>query len=317
MDSVQQYFSDADNVDTEFFTEADWLQFEQVDSSVLHFHRFNPARKPHVPFAYLSNLGAPYYDRFFRFDRTLGFDLGRNHIALYQNQIHTLRYFRTNAPFTDIFYLLGTKGEQWIRFIHTQNFGPRFNVALNFDKPIAAGYYLSERKSYSNFDLTSWWRSKNNRYKIYFGFIFNEVDNEENGGIAVDTLFAGYEGPRNLAETLRTDALTEWRSFQAQLTQTMDFGVTQTIAVDDTTLIKKFIPRVQLLYRMGAADFDYSFRDATENNAYYPQIFAESDTLTDITDVDGFYNFISFGNYAIPSYDSSRTHLFREVFIRQ
>lgn len=316
-DTVHRYLSDEGNFNTEYFTENNWLNFTSTDTTIFNIHKFNPARNQNVPYAYLTNLGAPYYNRFFTYNRTLGFDLGRDNIALYQNNMQSLHYYRTNAPFTEIFYLLGTKGEQWIRFMHTQNFGPRFNLALNFDKPIAAGYYLQERKSYSNFDLTTWWRSKDSRYKVYFGFIFNETDNEENGGISVDTLFTGYEGPRNLAETFRTDALTEWRSFQGQITQTYDVGITETIAVDDTTFIKQFTPKAQILYRVGAADFDYSFKDATGDNTYYPAIFADADTLTDISDVDGFYNFISFGDYAVSLNDSMGRDLLKEIFIQQ
>lgn len=303
-DTIQTYFSDTGERNTEYFTQNNWNKYVSEDTSILHIQKFNPVRNQDIPFAYLSNLGAPYYNRLFSFDRELGFDLGRHSIDLYQNHIDNLKYYRTNAPFTEIFYLLGTKGEQWIQFHHTQNISPRLNIALGFDKPIATGYYLRERKSYSNADLTVSWRTKGDRYKVYLGFIFNELDNEENGGIAVDSLFDGYAGPRNLAEIYRDNAITEWWSFQGQLTHTYDFGKTEEQWIDDTTMVKNFNPTTQLMHRFGAANFGYNFKDATMDNAYYPIIYSDADTLKDVSDVDGFYNFISLGNLHLFEPDS-------------
>lgn len=303
-DSTQLYFSDNGNRVTEYFTENTWQRFLSIDTSILQMHRFNPVRNQDIPFAYLTNLGAPYYNRLFSFNRELGLDLGRHTVDLYQNHMSDLKYYRTNAPFTEIFYLLGTKGEQWIRFTHSQNLSPRLNFALHFDKPVAVGYYLRERKSYSNADLTMWWRSKNVRYKVYLGVIFNELTNEENGGISVDTLFNGYEGPRNLAEIYRESALTDWWSIQAQVTHTYDFGKMVEYRVNDTTNATVFKPESQLMHRFGLANYDYNFRDATGDDTYYPVIYLEQDTLTDRSDLDGFYNYIAFGNRTLQSIDS-------------
>ncbi len=314
-DTTQTYFSDTGERNTEYFTQNNWSKYVGEDTSILQMQKFNPARNQDIPFAYLTNLGAPYYNRLFSFDRELGFDLGRNSIALYQNKMENLKYYRTNAPFTEIFYLLGTKGEQWIRFHHTQNITPRLNIALGFDKPIATGFYLRERKSYSNADLTVNWRTKDDRYKVYLGFIFNELDNEENGGISVDSLFDGYEGPRNLAEIYRDNAITEWWSFQGQLTHTYDFGKSEEKWIDDTTALNIFTPTTQLMHRFGAANFGYSFKDATMDDTYYPIIYSDADTLRDVSDVDGFYNYISFGNLHL--FDPDSLPLLWEFSIKQ
>ncbi len=303
-DSVSAYFADTIQRKTEYFTQSHWNTFVAVDTSLLQIQKYNPVRRQDIPFAYLTNLGAPYYNRLLQFDRELGFDIGRNTIALYQNHMTDLSYYRTNAPFTEIFYLLGTKGEQWIWFKHIQNISPQLNFALGFDKPVATGYYLRERKSYSNADLTVAWRTRNNRYKAYLGIIYNEVANEENGGVAVDSLFDSYTGPRNLAEVFRDNSITEWHSMQGQFTHTYDFGKTVDSLTGDTTVVSTFVPAVQLLHRLGAADFDYSFKDADGDNSYYPVIYAEADTLRDVSDVDGFYNYISIGNLHLFNPDS-------------
>lgn len=69
------------------------------------------------------------------------------------------------------------------------------------------------------------------------------------------------------------------------------------------------------MHRFGAANFGYSFKDATMDDSYYPIIYTDADTLKDVSDVDGFYNFISLGNLRV--FDPDSITLLYEFSIEQ
>lgn len=278
----------------EYFIGSELEKFIAIDTALDNFQRYNPARKNRFEYAYLGNLGAPYYERYYTENRTIGFDYGRHERDAYLMDINEVKYYRCNVPFTDLYYVAGGQGEQLFHVTHTRNVGKDFNIAIDFNKIVSEGYFQYMKTDYADVTLSGWYKTKDSRYSIYFAGIRSKLQQQENGGIDNDTVFE-IQDPAS-ALPLRSEALTNWDNWQGQIQQQYLFGKTVSYAVDDSTSSTYFAPQLALRHTIGFHNYFYQFEDPAFDRSYYGEIAIDNDTLRDRTEVAGFYNRLSLGN---------------------
>ena len=267
--------------------------FTAVDTSLNGLQKYHPGRAGVFPSAFLSNTGAAYQLRWFSFNASPGLLIGRNELDPYLYDPDSLRFYRTTAPFTDLYYVLGQFNEQLFHLRHTQNFGKDMNVAVDLNKYLSQGFYQNERKAGTNLAITSWWQSPEQRYRVYGAFLWSKIQNEENGGLQPDTLYTTYLGPPELAETFLDNALTDRGYLHGRITQTYDFGnttYTYDTLVTDSVVGKSFVPKLRLYNQTGFFNQRYDFYDASADRSFYGDGIPSVDTLKAISDVDGWFS---------------------------
>lgn len=302
----------------EYFTGSAFGEFHAIDTSLQDFEKFNPARLDFQD-TYLTNAGSAIQQKYFIYDRITGFDKGRDQFEKYRYDIDSLWYYRTNTPFTDLFYVTGSHAEQLLRVKHAQNFGPRFNIALDYEKMKSDGFYTNDLKSHENLALTSWYETKNKVYHVQGAFLYNNIKNNENGGLTSDIIFQE-QGQFPLASVYRSSAITRWKSFRGQVTQTLSLAVKKEYNVNDTLTAEYAAPYLEIRHTFGLGDEDYMFQDPFYDSSYYGLLYDYMDTLRDVSDLDGFYNRLSVGNplYNTISVDSvTRRNFIWNIFIEQ
>ncbi|MBC8047727.1 MAG: hypothetical protein H7Y00_13100, partial [Fimbriimonadaceae bacterium] len=319
VDSTQrsEYVDAAANAKVEYYTGKNIHAFHTIDTSLEDFQKFNSARRNIFQDVYLSNFGAASYSKYFSWNRDIGFDAGRNQFELYQYDIDSMKYYRTNTPFSDLYYVIGTNSEQLFHVKHAQNFGPQMNVTIDFEKMASEGFYVYDKKSFSNLALTSWFETKDELYHVQGAFVRSTLENNENGGLVFSNIF-NVDSQFNLT-TYNTSAITEWKNFQAELHQSFSLAKKKHYAINDSTMGNYFVPYLQLNHTFGFSDHDYLFED-TGDSSYYAVLYSQEDTLRDISDIDGFYNRFSISNPAnkIINKDSSVINNFLwEIFAEQ
>jgi hypothetical protein len=139
---------------------------------------------------YLGNSGAADVGLFNNYTFSqLGFNYSKNNFKNYFYTKENLKFFQTHTPYTDLFYLAGSKREQQFNMTFSHNVKENWNIAVNFFRIRSEGFYLRQKTNDNFISLTSNYRSKDNRYVILFGIMYNYVQNNENGGISNDSLF--------------------------------------------------------------------------------------------------------------------------------
>lgn len=104
----------------------------------------------------------------------------------YSHTPETAPFFNVKAPYTELAYW-GTlfaykeKEETNVRFLHTQNITPELNVAVLFQGWKAKGMLNREATTNNSLELTTNYLGRN--YIAHAGFIHQNIDREENGGI--------------------------------------------------------------------------------------------------------------------------------------
>lgn len=92
-------------------------------------------------------------------------------------------FYNTTRAFTKAYYQMGSKKEQMISILFTQNITPSWNISACYQKINAPGFYKQQKTNHDNLLFNTHYISKNKRYDIKSGFYFNSIQQDENGGI--------------------------------------------------------------------------------------------------------------------------------------
>lgn len=102
-----------------------------------------------------------------------------------------LRLHRAFGPFTKLKYLQGPGKTIAVNALHTQNFGARFNITLDYNSVTSQEQYVGslQNNTHRNIHVNQLSISKNGKYKqvVYLGW--ERGNRQENGGLASETDF--------------------------------------------------------------------------------------------------------------------------------
>jgi len=155
----------------------------KLDSSVGDFYRRFPIPATHI---HLGNTGNASRSILFTPNMKAGFDPGFHAYDAYKWKLENIRFFNTTRPYSELNYLLGSRVEQIIELLHTQNIKPNWNFLFQYRLINSPGFFKNQKTNHNNYLLTSRYKSKNLRYTNYFVLLGNKLNSAENGGI-VDT----------------------------------------------------------------------------------------------------------------------------------
>lgn len=134
--------------------------------------------------------------------------VGQSHISIYPHFLQSLRwnyqpdinvgyakrpdnvyFYQTQTPFTSLGYQSSLKRAYQVNVTHTQNITPRWNIALDYHLINPEGIYSNSNVLSHYLDVTTNYYSKDSRYQLYAGVIWQKLRLDENGGILNDALF--------------------------------------------------------------------------------------------------------------------------------
>ncbi len=178
-DSLQRRDRFADSI-TIFYRYFDSTRTRTIDSSINDFRTRFP-----LPYYYhnLGNYGTAAQSFFFNPIMKPGFDAGFHQYDIYRYSLENTRLYQTTRPYTELSYLLGSKAEQLIDIVHTQNKKSNFNFSLEYRFSNAPGNLKNQNASQNNFRFTSHYQTLNKKYDALLIFISNKTASSENGGL--------------------------------------------------------------------------------------------------------------------------------------
>lgn len=225
----------------------------------------------------LGTIGSPGYSMIYQVNPNPGLDFGfhsYDHVKFHPNQ--TL-FYNVRAPFTEIYYALGPKEEEILTVLHTQNINSNINAGFNYQVGGTGGNYarqLSKRLSFKGFTSID---SKNKRYHLNAQAIWNQLNNDQSGGITEDSLFEDGENITKLNIPVKLGTATSSENQQVYvLNQRFDFGKFTVIQLDDSLTKTEFDGTLRAyhsaLFERGALYFS----DLPLDTGYYPAIYIDS-----------------------------------------
>ena len=134
--------------------------------------------------------------------------VGQQHLALYQTFGDALHYrmapdvnlgyrvrpenlwlIQTKRPYTLLSYASSIEKEHRVLLTHSQNIMPRWNIAFNYKLINPQGNYSSSSATNHYIDATTNYYSRDARYQVTAGIIWERFRIDENGGITDDSIF--------------------------------------------------------------------------------------------------------------------------------
>jgi len=270
---------------TIYYRYLDSSRHYKLDSSVNDFTARFPIPATHI---YLGNLGNASKSILFSPNLQPGWDPGFHAFDIYKWKQPSIRFFNTTRPYSELDYLLGSKAEQIIGVMYSQNITPNWNGSFEYRFTNSPGYFQNQATNHSNLLFSSWYDSKSKRYHNYFLIRANHFQSAENGGIKSDQDYLSntevyknrFDIPTNLGleDYSRNFFSTfintgnRYREFTALMRQQFDLGRKDSL-VTDSTVIPLFYPRLRFEHTLSYNTYKYNFFDnphSTSAGFYVP-----------------------------------------------
>ena len=262
----------ADSI-TIYFRYIDSLQNSHLDSALGDFNKYhvNPAN-----YVNLGNTGRASYPILFAPLLKTGWDAGFHAFDIYKYNLEGTRFFKTTRPYTRLTYILSSGKEQIIKVLHTQNIKPNWNAGIEYRSIIAPGFFSTQNANHNNFRFFSNYQGKRKRYAAYLLLMTNKLSSSENGGIVNDSSLADpnkkqrYYIPVNLGGNagIQLNAFSNkihtgniYTDFTAMFRQSYDFGLRDSIIINDTTKEYLFYPKFRLQHTINYSTYSFRYKD--------------------------------------------------------
>ena len=271
-------FSD-DSVNVRF-RYLDTARYNVFDSTINDFFRRVPLKADLINIGHNGNATRPIL---FSPMRMPGWDAGFHALDPFALKISDTRFMNTTKPFTELGYLVGSKAEQYISILHTQNVMPDWNFVLEYRLVNAPGTFNSQNTNHNNIRFNSDYTSKSKRYHAYLILLSNALQTAENGGITDESLLVNqnpaYDDRFNIPTNLASAAYSSRNFFNVKLItgnrytdkhlllrQQYDFGIKDSV-VTDSSVVRFFYPKFRLEHTVQSSGYAYHFLDVQARNA--------------------------------------------------
>ena len=151
--------------------------------------KFNYLRKDNFELMPGANIGQPYNKLIKRFDMeqlTPRMGAEARHDNYYE--ISDINDYYVPTPLTDLYFKTAINQGQQLDALFTSNISPQFNFSISYKGMRSAGDYVNTLTSTGNFKFTANYFSKDKRYRMRLHTVFQDLSNQESGGLTPDAL---------------------------------------------------------------------------------------------------------------------------------
>lgn len=219
-----------------------------------------------------------------------------------------IRQYVHPRPYTDLYYVQGSQGEQHLRAIHSRRLGRYLHAAADYSIYAANGFYSRQRAKAENFDVSLRYAPEGKAYAIAGGYLSNSVDHQMNGGIdtaAIQPEDALLQTRKNFVPVNLAGASTEFNRKTGWLQQRWkwDKTIRQPVGEDSFRTISK--PLLTIVHQARFTRERYAYTDPAPDNEFYPALLLRLDSTKDESILHRFKNEAGISTYTPGQKDSS------------
>lgn len=247
---------------------------QYMDSSITTLHRRFRSEYPWIH--YLGNYGTAARNINFHITDQIGPQLGYDIYDPYKYHLEQLPYYNTTRPYSSFEYSMGSKTEQTVSILHTQNINNQFNFAVQFRNANAPGFYQNQLSIYNGGYITANYLSPRQRWKSNLGITFNHNRSDENGGIEdiaalednryVDRIQIPTNINRAPGSSRRSMLTNAVKNVDVLLENTYRWGLADTLYNEDSTaMTPRFTPTWGVKHQLLFSNKKHTFIDKAPN----------------------------------------------------
>ncbi len=205
------------------------------DSSMLNFHLYDPVRQAKYEYVHLGNLGSAHRPIVFQQRFHKGFDAGFHNYDLYLTKPTDIRYYQSEKAYSDIYFSQTSQEKTAFKADFSKPVGQSGALGVRYRNIRNTGQYNHQAARTNSFSGTYSYQSKNQKYRSYFSFTTNTVEQKENGGVVVTDTVTLRKGLVAIGRPVNTTS-GESRYFER------DINYTQFYLLQKTTPLKELTP---------------------------------------------------------------------------
>jgi len=163
--------------------------FHSIDTSILHFHQYDPLEYGNLFYSTLSNIGLAHKNFTFTPAFYTGYRMDSPTFEKYMSNNSEVKYYQQVIPYTDIHYTAGPQKEHYFYLIFSRELFRGFSIGLDLKIIQSPGDYKNNKSDNSKVFFTGQYYTPNKRYGVIANYLKNKILVEENGGITNDSIF--------------------------------------------------------------------------------------------------------------------------------
>lgn len=169
-------------------------------------YKFNNLRRDDFELMPLANIGSPYNSLAKSIHmELLSPRLGARGRHFNYMEVDDIYDYRVPTPFTELYFKTAINQGQQSDALFTSNLSPEFNFSIAYKGTRSAGDYVNSLTSIGNFRFTANYVSKSKRYRMRLHTTFQDIENQENGGLNPSSLLGFLQGDPDLNNRARLD----------------------------------------------------------------------------------------------------------------
>ena len=265
-----------------------------MDSLVI----YNPVIKKYNLNTSLGNIGSSVFMPFYNSGIDLGFRTGIDSRRHFIWESRDIRFVNSHKRYSRVNYVNGSKKENFIEVEHSQSFGKNLDIGFRYGRINSLGYYTSQQTYLSKLNFYGRLSSRNQRYLALFNVALNSNKNQENGGIAGDSLFED-----DLVSNVKfipvnlTGAQSQVKDNSFMVHQHYDFGKrvhSQQSIVDSLIRDSIFIPRFRIGHEVSFRKNFFLYTDGSSASEFYADTILDPTSTRDSIGIKNLENTVSF-----------------------
>ncbi len=261
--------------------------YTSIDTMLIGFQKYDPANELYPFHTSLGNIGLANKSMVYDHKTIQGFDLGNHSFDSYLFISENLKYYKGLSPYSNMFYLMGAKKEQYLNAIHSRNLSKNFTIGINYRLIRSPGYYKWQTSNNTNAALTSYYTTSNKRYGFIANYVFNRILSLENGGIFPDSITQFEENTVNDRMFISANFITDQqrrnnlKESAFYLKQFYNFGFNKSIKINDSTKEKNYISLGVISHSIKFDRKSIYYEDNKPLSGFYKNIFYDSTNTYD------------------------------------
>ncbi len=251
-----------------------------IDSSLNNLENYHFTHTKKWDYFNLGNSGQAHYKLCLPKPSKVGFTDGMIHFDRYKYFLNKVKYYQTKKPYSEIYYFIGSKGENIFGANFAQNIKNIFSFGFNFHRIYSVGVYENQRARNGNFSAYAKYTSKSDRFTIGYDMVFSKIKSEESGGVVEDFINEETLRQRNkkFYSTYLNSALTQHKNLAMELYTLIRIGKYISKSINDSLKVKTIVNPVDLSYTIGFEKNKYEFVDKNAPSLFYKAFYQDTDS---------------------------------------
>jgi hypothetical protein len=258
-------------------------QLRQYKAGLNNFQDYDPTRKNGMDYASLGNFGLASNPIIYSGVPQSTYTYGKYAFGIYTLSPENTRFFITDKPFTDLYYVMGKGKQQYFDVTHSQQVKQQVTIGARLNWFKSPGTYLRQTSNNAGIGVYLLYHTLNNRYLVLSSYFHNNLTVYENGGLQDDSVFINNtESDRQRIPVNLSSAKNHMKENEVYFKQTFFLRKPLPTPVKKNDSVQTIQPRRTLLFYLNQpGSFTHTLRwksqgmaytDTKPNASYYPSI---------------------------------------------